>query len=220
MFYPLCFASRGSPVRSRSRPPTICLHLQRFADSTIGRLRQIREHLGTIRMPSEPPPASEHFHSRGCKSRAWSSCANGRVALEPPAAEFLAREATFHACAARNANRSIRVPLVAKPNGAGVSAALGVEWRTLPRCKNKRVICAVSTANVVCPQCLNDDWCKRKFPAAGACLRSAKVSFVASLLDSQSASRKIDPSLPERQNFSNTQTGHYSQKYDRAYWFV
>ena len=27
---------------------------------------------------------------------------------------------------------------------------LGVEWRTLPRCKNKRVICAVSTPNVVC----------------------------------------------------------------------
>src|ERR1700730_12210355 len=40
--------------------------------------------------------------------------------------EFLAREAMFHACAVRNANRSIQVPLVVKPNGAGVAAD---SWR-------------------------------------------------------------------------------------------
>jgi hypothetical protein len=61
---------------------------------------------------------------------------NGQAALEPLAMEFLAREAMFHACAVRNANRSIQVPLVVKPNRAGVAADSWRRTRTLRKIAN------------------------------------------------------------------------------------
>src|SRR5439155_23711914 len=88
------------PVTSTS----ICLQFQSFAKLGRGRLQQIWEHLGTIRIPSDPRLVSEHFRWHGCTPEAWSSCANGRVVLEPLVKEFLARAATSHACAVANAN--------------------------------------------------------------------------------------------------------------------
>src|SRR5271156_722178 len=88
----------------------------------VGQLRQIWEHLGTIRIPTDPRTVSEHFRWHECKSGARSSYANGRVALEPLAKEFLAREATSHVCAAENANQAIRAPLVERLDGVGVFA--------------------------------------------------------------------------------------------------
>jgi hypothetical protein len=38
VFYPLCFASRGSPVRSRSRPPTFSLIAKDLRDSSLPHL--------------------------------------------------------------------------------------------------------------------------------------------------------------------------------------
>jgi hypothetical protein len=87
----------------RFDPGHVHQHLPAFqalTNSAVGRLRQIWERLGTIRIPTGPRPASERFRSHGCKSRAWSSCANGRVAPAPLAKEFQAREATSHVCAA------------------------------------------------------------------------------------------------------------------------
>src|SRR6267378_2724298 len=81
----------------------------------------IPTNLGTIRIPSGPQPVFEHFRWHGCISGRWSSCANARVVLEPLVEDFLAREATLHVCALENANRSIRVPPAAKPDGVGVS---------------------------------------------------------------------------------------------------
>jgi hypothetical protein len=78
--------------------------------------------LGTTRIPTDLWPASERFRWHGCIPGAWSSCANGRVALAPLEVVFLARGATSHACVVANANRSIRATLVAKPDVVGVSA--------------------------------------------------------------------------------------------------
>ena len=110
---------------SRFEPCNVHQHLPAFHALTnwaAGRLRQIWEHLGTIRIPTDPRPVSEHFRWHECKSGAWSSCANGRAALAPLAMEFLAREATSHACAAESANQAIRAPLVVKLDGVGVFA--------------------------------------------------------------------------------------------------
>src|SRR6202034_1441287 len=99
---------------------------QSVTNLAVGRLRQIWEQLGTIRIPTDPRPVSERFRSHECKSGAWSSYANGRVALVPLATEFLAREATSHVCAAENANPAIRAPLVERLDAVGVFAD---SWR-------------------------------------------------------------------------------------------
>src|ERR1700722_1020117 len=79
-----------------------------------------------MRIPTDPRPASERFRWHGCKSGAWSSYANGRVAPAPLAKEFLARAATSHVCAAESANQAIRAPLVERLDGVGVFAD---SWR-------------------------------------------------------------------------------------------
>ena len=113
----------------RFDPGHVHQHLPAFQTLTnlaVGRRRQIWEHLGTIRIPTGPRPASEHFRRHWYKSGTWSSYANGRVALVPLAKEFLAREATFHVCAAENASQAIRAPLVERLDGVGVFAD---SWR-------------------------------------------------------------------------------------------
>src|SRR5271163_3530546 len=113
----------------RFDPGHVHQHLPAFqllTNSAVGRLRQIWEQLGTIRIPTGPRPAFERFRSHECKSGAWSSYANGRVALAPLAKEFLAREATSHVCAAENASQAIRAPLAARLDGVGVFAD---SWR-------------------------------------------------------------------------------------------
>src|SRR5271156_1546316 len=115
----------------RFEPCHVHQHLPAFqllTNSAVGRLRQIWEQLGTIRIPTGPRPASERFRSHECKSGAWSSYANGRVVLAPLAKEFLARAAMFHVCAAENANQAIRAPLVERLDGVGVYAD---SWRQM-----------------------------------------------------------------------------------------
>jgi hypothetical protein len=106
------------PVTSTNYLPAI----QLLTEFGCGRLRQIWEQLGTIRIPTGPRLASGHFHSHGCTPEAWSTCANGPIALGRLAEAFPAHGATSHACAAVNANRSIRVLLAEKPDVVGVSA--------------------------------------------------------------------------------------------------
>src|SRR5216683_1363707 len=94
------------------------------------------------------------------------------------------------------------------------------KWCTAPRYKNQRLVCGISTTHAVSLQCPSHYGGKRNLSATGACLRSAKVSFVASLLDPHSSSSKVDPSPPKCENLPNTQPRHYGQQHNRTYRLI
>ena len=91
------------------------------------------------------------------------------------------------------------------------------ERRSVARRKYQRFTCDAVAAHAVSLQGLNNCTGKRNFSPTSACFWSAKRSLVASLLDTQRSSRKVDPPPTQRQNLSNTQAGHNGQQHNSAY---